>query len=128
MIVVDTHAWVWMTDEAEQLSTPARGAIKDAGTVLVSAASCLEIATLVRRDRLGLDRPAMTWIRQALAPDRIEHVPADIEIAAHAGSLPEPFPGDPADRLIYATAMARGVPLVTADRAIREFDPVRTVW
>ncbi|MEX1140881.1 MAG: type II toxin-antitoxin system VapC family toxin [Thermoleophilaceae bacterium] len=128
MIVVDTHAWVWLTDEAGRLSAAARGAIGDASTVLVSAASCLEIATLVRRGRLGLDRPAVTWIRQALMPDRIEHVAADIEIAAYAGALPDPFPGDPADRLIYATAAIRGVRLVTADRAIRELDPARTIW
>jgi PIN domain nuclease of toxin-antitoxin system len=128
VIVVDTHAWVWMTDEAERLSAAARAAIADASIVLVSAASCLEIATLVRRGRLGLDRPVKSWIRQALSSERIEHVPADVEIAAHAGALPDPFPGDPADRLIYATAVIRGVRLVTADRAIREFDPARTIW
>jgi PIN domain nuclease of toxin-antitoxin system len=45
-----------------------------------------------------------------------------------AGSLDEAFPGDPADRVIYASAVELGARLLTADRAIRGFDPARTVW
>lgn len=128
MIVLDTHAWLWHAVARERLSRPARQAIDRAESLLVSTLSCFEVTALERRERIALDRPAASWIRQALGADEVDHVDVDIDIAATAGQLPDPFPGDPADRLIYATAMARGVPLVTADRAIREFDPVRTIW
>lgn len=127
MIAIDTHVWVWRANEIE-LSDAAMSAIAEAGRVLVSAASCLEVATLVRRGRIELDRGTEAWIRQALSEPEIEIADIDLDIAYRAGTLPHPFPGDPADRLIYATAVARGVPLITADRAIREFDPARTIW
>jgi len=38
------------------------------------------------------------------------------------------FPGDPADRIIYATALDLGVRLVTRDAAIAGYDPARAVW
>lgn len=128
MIVLDTHAWLWHAVARERLSGPAREAIDRAEKLLVSTVSCFEVTALERRDRIALDRPVTAWIRQALSSDEVDHVDVDIDIAATAGQLPDPFPGDPADRLIYATAVARGVPLVTADRAIRDFDPVHTIW
>jgi PIN domain nuclease of toxin-antitoxin system len=45
-----------------------------------------------------------------------------------AGSLLSPFPGDPADRIIYATTVAKDARLVTADRRIARHDPIRVVW
>lgn len=45
-----------------------------------------------------------------------------------AGALPVPFPGDPAGRIIYATAVARGAPLVTGDRRMARHDPARVIW
>jgi len=50
------------------------------------------------------------------------------EVAVSAALLGEAFPGDPADRIIYATASVLGAPLVTRDAALRAFDPVRTRW
>jgi len=95
---------------------------------MLSVASCLEVVTLVRRGRLALDRDVEAWIRQGASAKEIEIAPVDIGIAVHAGALPDPFPGDPADRIIYATAVAHAVPLVTRDEAIRTFDPARTIW
>jgi len=42
--------------------------------------------------------------------------------------LPSSFPKDPADRLIAATAMVEGAPLVTADEQIRQAKVVQTIW
>jgi PIN domain nuclease of toxin-antitoxin system len=51
------------------------------------------------------------------------------QVAITAGLLDaESFPGDPVDRLIYATARSLGATLVTRDRAIRTFDPQGTLW
>lgn len=128
MILVDTHVWLWQTVAPERLSPSARKAIDEADAVLVSVASCLEVAALERKGRIALDRDVTAWIRQAIDSTGVDRVEVDVEIATRAGTLPDPFPGDPADRLIYASAVARGVPLVTKDQAIRAFDPARTVW
>jgi len=49
-------------------------------------------------------------------------------LSAREALLPATFPGDPADRLIYATAVAHGVRLITRDERISAFDPQRTIW
>jgi PIN domain nuclease of toxin-antitoxin system len=54
--------------------------------------------------------------------------PITPEIAAFAVELPSSFPKDPADRLIAATAMVEGAPLVTADERIRQAKLVQTIW
>lgn len=52
------------------------------------------------------------------------------EIAAAAVALPSSFPGDPADRLIYATAIETGAQLVTKDEKLRRHrhPSVKAVW
>jgi PIN domain nuclease of toxin-antitoxin system len=128
VIVLDTHAWLWWRDENPLLSSVARQAIEDAPRVGVPTACCLELATLERRGRLRLDRDVRSWIRAALDVVAIESVPLTDEIAVAAGRLPESFPGDPVDRIVYATAVALRTKLVTRDRRITYHDPTRVVW
>lgn len=127
-VVLDTHAWLWWVDSPGRLSAPARRAIEAADGVRLSSMSCWEVATLVRLGRIQLDRDVTLWIRQALGDGRTEAVPLTPGIAVHAGSLSGQFPGDPVDRIIYATARGAGWPLVTRDRALRSFDPGGTIW
>ncbi len=54
--------------------------------------------------------------------------PVSPEIALAAGDFDEPFPGDPADRLIAATALVAGAKLVTADEKLRSVSMIETVW
>ncbi len=128
MIVLDTHAWLWWASAPKMLSRKARSAIEAADRIGISPISWLEIATLVRRGRISLDRDATVWIEQALDQERVETVALTPRIAVRAGSLADPFPGDPADRLIYASAVASGARLVTKDSALRRFDPAATLW
>jgi PIN domain nuclease of toxin-antitoxin system len=69
-----------------------------------------------------------TWVSRALAQERVEPLPLDPEVAVAAGVLGSRLGGDPADRIIYATAAAVGAPLVTKDRRLRDFDPGLTLW
>jgi PIN domain nuclease of toxin-antitoxin system len=126
--VLDTHAWVWWVDEDPRLSDAARKAIDSSGELVVSAISAWEIATLERLGRLKLVPDTRVWIRRALARPRIVPTPVTPDVALTAGSLLSPFPGDPADRIIYATTVANDALLVTADRRIARHDPVRVVW
>ena len=128
MIVLDTHAFLWWRDEDPRLSAAALAAIEGSDRIGVPTACCLEIATLDRRGRITLAGGATKWIRTALADPRVEEIPLTSEIALAAGELPESVPGDPVDRVIYATSRATGSPLVTRDRRIANHDPRRVVW
>jgi PIN domain nuclease of toxin-antitoxin system len=129
VIVLDTHAWLWWLAEPSRLSRDARRAIDDAETIGVSTISAWEVTMLVARRRISLDRDVSAWVRQALAPARVTSLPPTADTAVAAGLLDgQRFPGDPADRLIYATARAARAPLVTRDDAIRRFDARDTIW
>jgi PIN domain nuclease of toxin-antitoxin system len=129
VIVLDTHAWLWWSAEPERLSEPARAAIDQATSIGVSTLSAWEVAMLAVRGRITLDRDVRLWVRQALADQRVEPLAPTAEIAVTAGLLDaKSFPGDPVDRLIYATALAAKARLVTRDTAIGTFDPELTIW
>lgn len=133
MILLDTHVVVWWkADGRRRLSARADREIERARSRFISPVSCWEIALLERRGRIALDRPMMSWVRDLFTEDGV--VPADLTpiAATAAGLLPDDFPGDPADRLLYATAQELAVPFVTKDVSIREYaaraGDVRTIW
>ncbi len=128
MIVLDTHVWVWWANGSTRLSAGGRRAIDDAPNVGVCAISVWEVAMLVQHGRLDLDRPVLTWVRQALALPRVTMLELTVERAVAAATLSEVLPGDPADRMIVATAISLRAPIVTKDRAIRRYDAVRSIW
>lgn len=128
MILLDTHAWLWLTADPTRLSPSARTAVTTADRIGVCTISCWEIGMLVSAGRIRIDRELGRWIRQALAADHVEVVPLTAEIAVSAALLPREFSGDPADRIIYAAAVDLSVPLVTKDQRITSFDPRRTIW
>ena len=129
MIVLDTHAFVWLADGSDRLSEPARKAIAEDAAPAISTISVQEIAYLALRDRLELDRPVGAWVGDALKAYEVRALPLTVSIAVRAGSLnPTEFPGDPADRIIYAAALEHGARLVSRDANIAAFDPARVLW
>jgi PIN domain nuclease of toxin-antitoxin system len=129
VIVLDTHVLVWLASDPDRLSARARAAIAAERERAISAVSAQEIAYLVTRGRIELDRPVGRWIRDALDAHEVRAVAADLSIALRAGSLDiERFPGDPADRLIYATALTHDATLISGDERLRAVDPRRLVW
>ncbi len=129
MIVLDTHAWLWWLSAPERVSDAATEAIAQASRIGVSTLSAWELAMLVARGRIALDREVSAWVGQGLAHQRVEPLAPSAQVAVAAGLLDaNSFPGDPVDRLIYATARSLGATLITRDRAIRAFDPQGTLW
>jgi PIN domain nuclease of toxin-antitoxin system len=129
VIVLDTHAWLWWMSSPERLSDDAAASIADAAAIGVSTLSAWEVAMLASRGRISLDRDVSLWVKRALAEERVESLAPGVEIALGAGLLDaRGFPGDPADRFIYATARAVDAPLVTRDARIRAFAPSTTLW
>ncbi len=127
-ILLDTHVVHWWSAEPKRVSAPARKALAEADDLAVAAISWYELAWLARHDRIVVNVPIRSWLQGLAAQVRtIGVTPA---IADTAVALPSSFPRDPADRLIYATAVEHGLELVTKDRAIRDHDHPRsvTVW
>jgi PIN domain nuclease of toxin-antitoxin system len=127
LIILDTHAWIWWNSAPDKLSAAARAAIDGADQLGVSAISCWEVSMLVAKGRLGLDRDVLTWVQEALPEELVQLLPVSPTIAVRAGAL-ESFHGDPADRLIVATALELNGALVTRDGRIRDYEPVKSVW
>jgi PIN domain nuclease of toxin-antitoxin system len=119
VIVLDTHAVVWSATEDVNLGTATRSLIVNelnSDKVAVSAITFWEIAMLAAKGRLQDDVDVAQLRRRFLQGGGMEIV-VDGEIAILAGSL-DTLHGDPADRLIAATAIVHDATLITADRAL----------
>jgi len=133
VILLDTHVVLWWQAGGGRLSARAAREIARADVLLVSPITCWEIATLVTKKRIALDREVHTWVRDLLGGDRVQAAPLTPQAATSAGVLQDSgFPGDPADRFLCATAREQLVPLVTKDDRIRTFaretGELRTIW
>lgn len=129
MILLDTHVLIWAVAEKSKLSKPATLAItqaRKAGGVAISAISLWEVAMLVTRGRIqafGTVEASLRLLTEGVTVKAITH-----EIAAIAAQFPIDFPGDPADRLIAATARVEGVGLVTRDEKLLASPLLHTIW
>jgi PIN domain nuclease of toxin-antitoxin system len=120
-ILLDTHVVHWWAVEPEHVSPAGARALEAADELAVAGVSWFELGWLIRRGRLTVRSPLRTWIEQ-LARD-VRTVSLSPAIAATAAELPDAFPSDPIDRIIFATAVEHGWELVTRDRRMREHDP-----
>ena len=129
MIVLDTHVLVWVDAGAAELGEGAAGLIdREFSTdgVGVSAISFWEVAMLVAKERLVVGKPLLRWREELLAAGLCE-LPVDGRLGIEAADLSN-FHGDPADRLVVATALKLGCSLVTADRQILAWPgPLETI-
>ena len=86
------------------------------------------MALLVARKRLECTLDVADWVSKSEMLPFIQFVPIDNDIAIKSVGLPEPIHDDPADRIIIASAISSGAPLVTKDARIRKYPHVKTVW
>jgi len=127
VIVLDTHAWLWWLSEPDQLGRAAVKRIQGSDRIGIAAVSCFEIAAAVAKGRITLDRGTLEWLQQALSAPRVELLPLTPAVAVK-GTMLGRFHGDPADRLIVATAILESAVLVTKDQRIRKYEAVSTIW
>lgn len=129
MIVLDTHALLWWALDPTELSETARATVatmeREGG--FASAISIWELGIKVKRKKLELPIPVEELARRIERGGVVELVPVETHTWLRSLSLSWDHP-DPADRVIVATALIRGVPLLTKDVAIRAFAEVRTIW
>lgn len=115
--VVDTHVWIWLV-EGLRLSAAARDCLERAHAIEVPAISPWETALLGQRGRITLSSEPAAWLRHALAHPACAVSPLTDRVAWASVTLPGGFHGDPADRLIVATARELALPLLTRERKI----------
>jgi PIN domain nuclease of toxin-antitoxin system len=127
-VLLDTHVVHWWSAEPKRVSARARKALDGADELVVAAISWYELAWLARHERIAVTVPIRSWL-ESLA-EQVRTIGITPAIADTAANLPGGFPGDPADRLIYATAIESGFELITKDRAIRDHHKPSslTVW
>ena len=130
MILVDTHVVVWLAFHQDQLSKKARETINDARKnkegLAISDITLLELAMLASRGRLHLNITIESFLGEV--ESRFVVLPISSAACARILELPAAYPKDPVDRIIGATALVEGLPLLTADREIRKFKLLRTIW
>lgn len=127
-LLLDTHVVHWWSAEPELLSGRAASAVAGADELAVAGITWYELAWLAAHERIAVAIPVSSWLEQLAA--QVRTVGVTPAVAHTAVSLPSSFPRDPADRLIYATAVEYGWPLVTKDRRLRDHRHPRqvTLW
>ncbi len=127
-LLLDSHVVHWWSAEPERLSATAAVAVAGADELAVAGVTWYELAWLAHHERIIVAVPVTTWLATLSAEVRTVGItPA---LAHTAASLPAFFPGDAADRLVYATAVEHDWQLVTKDRQLRDHPHPRklTVW
>jgi len=123
-LLLDTHVWLWVVGGAIPLKRPVLSAVERAarrGLIRVSAISVWEVAMLDAKGRIRLSKDCLAWVTEALVAPGVSLVPLTPEIAVESSRLPGTFHGDPADRILVATARLLGAVLVTRDKTILSY-------
>lgn len=130
VLLLDTHAWLWLMSGDGNMKPSAVRAIEAAashGLVRVSVISVWEVAMLEARGRIRLAKECLAWVGDALRAPGIALLPLTPEIAVESSRLPGTLHGDPADRIIVATARREGAVLVTRDERILAYGKAKHI-
>ena len=128
MLLLDTHALVWLASDRDQLTETGQAAVRRAaGRLFMSAISSLEIALLVKRSRLELPLPPEQFVAECLRHHGITEIPVDTPIAMAAAALPN-IHNDPFDRILAATAIIHRLELLSKDTVLPQYPGLRIVW
>ena len=122
MLLLDTHAWVWIVEGDTRRVGPKARRLADRtaarGEIWISVASVFEVTALHTAGRLHLSHPVSTWIREALHSTGGRLTDWSIDIAIDAGSIPRDALADPLDRVLVASARQLDATFLTGDRQI----------
>ena len=124
MVLIDTHVWIWATENGPKLGRKATHRIRQASLkdlLRVSAASVFEVSMLTASGRIRLSLPVHEWVEAALAEPGIRLAELTTAVALDAGQISRSALADPMDRILAATARRLDASLVTADRALLAF-------
>ena len=120
-ILLDTHVLIWSLGDFENLSTQIRKVIdhaKNERRLLIASISLWEIAMLKSKKRISIYKPIKEFLKSITEIEGVKIIDLSYDIAADSTLLLDNFHGDPADRIIAATAISRGATLLTRDNQI----------
>ena len=129
MILLDTHVVIWLAFEPDKLSKRAKEAIRAAriqGGLAIAGITLLELAWLAEKGRVATTLSVESFVR--LCASKMTVLTITPEIAARAVNFPDPYPKDPQDRLIGATALVEGIELITHDKQIKKSGMISIIW
>ncbi|HEY5893373.1 MAG TPA: type II toxin-antitoxin system VapC family toxin [Chthoniobacterales bacterium] len=124
-LILDTNAWLWLFNEPERLSDASRQRLNAESTLGLSDISLWEVGMLQAKGRIILHTPLDVWMRRATQRNLILLLRITPEIAIDSNNLTGEFHGDPADRIITATARSHNLTVVTSDRKILDYPDVQ---
>ena len=131
LLLLDTHCWLWaQLGLIQRLSRTALEAIRSAeseGNLRISVISIWELAMLEQRGRVALPMNVRTWVEQALSKPGIAVAQLTPEIMIESVHLPGEMHGDPADRMLVATARVQGATLLSKDEQLIRYSRLRHV-
>jgi PIN domain nuclease of toxin-antitoxin system len=131
LLLLDTHCWLWaQLGLIQKLSKAALDGIRRAeskGNLRISVISIWELAMLEKRGRVALPMNVRTWVDEALSKPGIDVSPLTPEMMIESVHLPGDLHGDPADRMLVATARVLGATLLTKDEQLIRYSRQRLV-
>jgi PIN domain nuclease of toxin-antitoxin system len=128
-LLLDTCSIIWAVGASDLLSVKAKKVLTEQSSeILVSPMSCAEIACLVERKKIKLDRHWKLWFRYYVEVNGWTIIPVDLPVIEESYSLPGEFHRDPVDRILVATSRLYQAHIVTADEKIIEYPHVESVW
>lgn len=120
-ILLDTHVIIWTLLKPDELSSKVHSIIdlaQQEQRLLISSISLWEIAMLKSKKRINIYEPLKDFLQSIIDIDGIKLIDITAKIAAESVILTDDFHGDPADRLITATAISESAILLTRDEKI----------
>jgi PIN domain nuclease of toxin-antitoxin system len=121
-LLLDTHVWIWLANGGPERLDPrvldAIGRASDRSALALSAISVWEFAMLEAKGRIRVEMDCLDWVTEATRRLGLQVVPLSTAISVASTRLPGDLRGDPADRIIVASARHLGAVVVTRDRAL----------
>jgi PIN domain nuclease of toxin-antitoxin system len=129
VILLDTHALLWWALDPGQLSATATDRLAAMERVggFASSISIWELGVKVQRGKLEIGMGIEEFVRRLEQSRAVELVPVDTTVWLKSLALSWDH-RDPADRVIVATALLKGVPVLTKDEGMQAFGGIETVW
>lgn len=131
-VVADTHALIWYLCKPNKLSIGALNTLDSATNsgelIYISTISLVEIIYLVEKERLSQE--ILTTINNALSSNNfgLALVDLDIDVVDKLKIIERKIVPDMPDRIIAATALSLGIPLVSCDSKIRNLSVITVIW
>ncbi|MDP2691716.1 MAG: type II toxin-antitoxin system VapC family toxin [Candidatus Gracilibacteria bacterium] len=128
MFLLDTCTLIWLAQKKDKLSPKVEKLLGSNEELLfVSVVSALEIGLLHQKQIIEFSSPLYHWWTQLLEFYEIQEIPISSTTAIRSTTLPLHHK-DPSDRIIIATAIEKGLTILTPDKHIQAYPEVTTIW